>query len=161
MNKLAIYPGTFDPITNGHVNIIQKASKLFDNIIVAVAHDTGKSPLFSLEERTKLCQKAVQDIPNVQVESFAGLIVNYAEQKKSRTLIRGLRAVSDFEYELQQSLANKKLSPEIETIFFLPDFKNLYLSSSMVRQIISLGGDLKDFVPQAVGTAILAKMRKK
>ena len=161
MNKIAIYPGTFDPITNGHLNIIEKASKLFDKIIVAVAHDTGKSSLFSLAERTELCKKALQDFPKVKVESFTGLIVDFAKLCKSSTLIRGLRAVSDFEYELQQSLTNKKLSPEIETIFFLPDFKNLYLSSSIVRQVLSLGGNLQDFVPQAVYTAILDKTGKR
>ncbi len=161
MTNLAIYPGTFDPITNGHLNIVEKASKLFDKIIVAVANDTGKNSLFPLAERTDFCKKALQDFPNVEVESFTGMIVNYAKLRKSSTLIRGLRAVSDFEYELQQSLTNKKLSPEIETIFFLPDFKNLYLSSSIVRQILSLGGDLQDFIPKAVYTAILNKMEKR
>ncbi len=161
MSKVAIYPGTFDPITNGHLNIVEKASKLFDKLIVAVAHDTGKNSLFSLSERTELCQKAVCHFPNVQVESFTGLIVDYAKRKNSPTLIRGLRAVSDFEYELQQSLTNKKLSPEIETIFFLPDFKNLYLCSSIVRQLLSLGGDLKDFVPPAVEAAITTKLEKR
>ncbi len=161
MNNLAIYPGTFDPITNGHLNIIQKASKLFPKIIVAVANDTGKDPLFSLAERTSLCQKAIKKFPSVEVQSFSGLIVDFAKACGSNTLIRGFRAVSDFEYELQQSLTNKKLAPEIETIFFLPDFKNLYLSSSIVRQVLSLGGDLRDFVPKAVSTAIIKKMEKR
>lgn len=161
MNKIAIYPGTFDPITNGHLNIVEKASKLFENVIVAVANDTGKNPLFSLAERTTLCKKALAGFANVQVENFAGLIIDYAHKKNANTLIRGLRAVSDFEYELQQSLTNKKLSPEIETIFFLPDFKNLYLSSSIVRQVLSLGGDLKDFVPEAVEEAIIKKLGRK
>ncbi len=157
MNKIAIYPGTFDPITNGHINIIEKAGKLFDKVIVAVAYHTCKDSLFTLEERTQICKEALKNHPFVEVENFRGLIVDFANKKNADFLVRGLRAMGDFEYELQQSLTNKKLSPNLETIFFMPDFRNLYLSSSIVRQVLMLGGELEEFVPKTVLKAIANK----
>jgi len=155
--KLAIYPGTFDPITNGHLNIVEKASGIFPKVVLAVARDTAKKSLFSLNKRFELCTKATKHLDNVEVEKFSGLIVDFAQSKNARILIRGLRAVSDFEYELQQSLTNRKLNNRIETVFLLPDFRHLYLSSSIVRQVFLLGGDLGEFVPQDVKVAILEK----
>ncbi len=157
MNKIAIYPGTFDPITNGHINVIEKAGKLFEKVIIAVAYDTCKNSLFSLEERTEICKEALKVFPYVEVDSFKGLIVDFAHKKNANFLIRGLRAMGDFEYELQQCLTNKKLSSNLETIFFMPDFKNLYLSSSIVRQVMMLGGELEEFVPKSVIKAIAHK----
>jgi pantetheine-phosphate adenylyltransferase len=153
----AIYPGTFDPITYGHINILSKAVTIFDEVILAVAKVTGKHTLFSTDERYDLCLKATEHIPGIRVEKFDGLVINFAEQMQAHTIIRGLRAVSDFEYELQLSLMNKNLDQNIETIFLVPDAMYLYLSSSMVRQIVSLGGNLKNYIPFCVEEAILQK----
>ena len=159
--KIAIYPGTFDPVTFGHVNIVMKASQMFDEVVMAIAKDNYKETCFSLEERTKLCQEALKDIPNARAESFEGLVVDFAKKLGTNIMIRGLRAVSDFEYELQLALMNKKLSNEIETIFLVPRFEYLYLSSSMVRNIASVGGDVETLVPKCVADVLKQKRKLK
>ena len=153
----AIYPGTFDPLTLGHLNILEKACQIFDEVILAVADYTGKETLFTLEERYELCQKATEHIPNVVVSTFQGLFVEYAKSQNCRIMIRGMRAVSDFEYELSLAITNKKLNPEIETIFLVPSLKYMYLSSSMIRQLAALNGPLEDYVPACVADAMQKK----
>ena len=153
----AIYPGTFDPFTLGHLNILEKACNIFDEVILAVAEYTGKESLFNLQERYELCKKATGHIPNVIVSTFRGLFVDYAKSQNCKIMIRGMRAVSDFEYELSLAITNKKLNPEIETIFLVPSLKYMYLSSSIVRQLAELNGPLEDYVPACVANA----MRKK
>ena len=148
--RLAIYPGTFDPITNDHISIIHRAKHLFDKIIIAVAQDSGKKPLFSIEERVSMINTTFFSDHMVDVENFSGLLVDYVEKKNAKTILRGLRAVSDFEYEFQTSLMNRKLCPEIETIFLISDYKWLYISSTVVKTVASLGGDVTDFVPENV-----------
>ena len=153
----AIYPGTFDPFTLGHLNILEKACNIFDEVILAVAEYTGKESLFNLQERYELCKKATEHIPNVIVSTFRGLFVDYAKNQNCKIMIRGMRAVSDFEYEFSLAITNKKLNPEIETIFLVPSLKYMYLSSSTVRQLAELNGPLEDYVPACVADA----MRKK
>lgn len=152
-----IYPGTFDPITLGHVNILEKASDIFDEVILAVADYTGKNPMFNLEERYQLCREATEHLPRVHVMKFQGLFVDFARSQKCHLMIRGMRAVSDFEYELSLALTNKKLNPEIETIFLVPHLRYMYLSSSMIRQLAELNGPLDDFVPGCVAKAMKEK----
>ncbi len=158
MMKIAVYPGTFDPITYGHIDVLTKAAKIFDKVILAVASYTGKNTLFSLEKRYELCCLSTREIKNIEVESFDGLVVDYAQSKNASAMIRGLRAVSDFEYELSLTLMNKKLNNDIETMFFVPDSKYLYLSSTMIRQIVSLGGNTKEFIPPCVENALKQKL---
>lgn len=146
----ALYPGTFDPITLGHLDILKKALGLFDEVILAIADYTGKDPFMSLEERLDLCIQSTQGMPNLKVLSFSGLVVDLAHEMQCHTMIRGLRAVSDFEYELSLALTNKKLRYEIETVFLVPSLKYMYLSSSMVRQLADLNAPLEDFVPPPV-----------
>ena len=148
--RVAIYPGTFDPLTNGHANIIRRGLRMFDNIIVAVAADTGKSPLFSLEERVGMAEKVFAKEPNISVEPFQGLLVEYVARRNVHTVLRGLRAVSDFEYEFQMALANKKLYEGAETIFLAAGAEHMYLSSSLVKQIAHFGGDISGFVPDSI-----------
>lgn len=148
--RLAIYPGTFDPLTNGHANIVRRGLHMFDKIIVAVAADTGKSPLFTLEERVGMAETAFAREPDIVVEPFKGLLVEYVARRKARTILRGLRAVSDFEYEFQTSLLNRKLRPDIETLFLVSDYRWLYISSTIVKTVASLGGDVKGLVPDCV-----------
>lgn len=148
--KRAVCPGSFDPITNGHVDIIGRASKIFDTIYIAVIENPDKSSYFPLSDRVEMARGAVSHIKNVKVESFSGLLVDYAERVKANAVIRGLRAVSDFEYEFQMALTNRKMKPDLETIFFMTDYKYSYLSSSFVKQIARLGGKTKDMVPAAV-----------
>ncbi|HPR16767.1 MAG TPA: pantetheine-phosphate adenylyltransferase [Candidatus Cloacimonadota bacterium] len=159
--KLAIYPGTFDPITNGHIDVLEKAVKMFDKVILAVADYTGKNTIFDLEKRVEICRKALQHLPNVEVMPFHGLVVEFAKKVNARVMIRGLRAVSDFEYELSQALMNKKLNRAVDTVFFVPDNKYLYLSSTMVRQVVELGGDLKDMIPDNVEQELLIWQKQK
>jgi pantetheine-phosphate adenylyltransferase len=147
---LAVYPGSFDPPTNGHLDIIIRASRLFPKIIIAVTKNTNKKHAFSLQERTDLLQKITENLENVKVVSFSGLLVNYFERINSFVLIRGLRALSDFEYEFQMALMNRNLNKKIETIFLMPDQSYTFLSSSMVKEVAMLGGDTKDFVPECV-----------
>ncbi len=157
MKAIAIYPGTFDPITLGHMNILEKAAHMFDEVILAVADFTGKQTMFSLEERVALCLEASAGLANVKVESFKGLVVDFAKSKGSSVMIRGMRAMSDFEYELALALTNKKLAPELETIFMVPNLSFMYQSSSMIKQLALLGSDLRDYVPPCVINAFNQK----
>lgn len=153
--NIAIYPGTFDPITNGHVDIVERACKLFDQVIVAVAKNTAKQPFFDLKKRVALSQEALQHLPNVQVIGFARLLTHFAAEQHANIIIRGLRAVSDFEYEFQLAGMNRKLDPTIESIFLTPSEKYAYLSSTLVREIARLNGNVSDFVPACVLQALL------
>lgn len=148
--KIAIYPGSFDPVTNGHIDVIQRAARLFDKVIVAVIRNPEKKPRFSLKERVEVLKKSLAKYSNITVESFAGLLVAYAQKKKANIIVRGLRAVSDFDYEFQMALTNRKMAPEVETVFFMTDYKYSYLSSSFVKQIAMLGGDISELVPVPV-----------
>lgn len=155
--KIALYPGTFDPITNGHIDLIQRAARLFDTVIVAIAASSKKNPLFSLEERIELAQKVMADCPNVKVTGFDVLLVDFAKQQKANILIRGLRAISDFEYEFQLASMNRNLSSEIESLFLMPADEYSFISSSLVKEVSSLGGDISDFVHPVVNQALAEK----
>ena len=161
--RTAIYPGSFDPLTNGHLDVIERATKLFDRVIVAVAQNEGKKPLFSLKERVALVSRAIKDMPTVEVDSFANLLVDYVESRGALAIVRGLRAVSDFEFEFQLALMNRKLNEKIETIFMMPKGSYTFLSSRIVKEIARLGGDVSSFVPVHVEAALkrkLARVRK-
>ncbi len=163
--KLAIYPGTFDPITNGHLDVLERASRLFDHIIVTVARNTSKSPLLTPTERVDLIQRTVKACikasDKISVELFEGLIVDFAEEKKASAIIRGLRAISDFEYEFQMALVNRRLNSEVTTVFLMPNEKYTYLNSTIVKEVASFGGDISNFVPPLVEETIKAKLLKK
>jgi len=157
--KTAIYPGTFDPITNGHLDILARATKLFDKVIITVAANSSKNPLFTERERIDLIRQAAKGLRNVEVDTFTGLLVDYARRKKAKAIVRGLRVISDFEYEFQMALMNRKLHEEIETVFLMPNEKFTYLSSSIVREIARLNGDVQSFVPPVVLRALKKKLR--
>lgn len=159
--SIAIYPGSFDPVTLGHVDIIQRAAKMFDHVIVAVLVNMSKKPCFTIEERMELLKKATANIDNVEVAGFEGLLVDYAAARNASVIVKGLRAVSDFEYEFQQALTNKQLNSSVETIFLTTSVQNLYLSSSIVKQVAALGGDISSFVPACVHDEIYERLRKK
>ena len=144
--KTAVYPGTFDPITNGHTDLILRATRLFDHVVVAVAKDTGKAPVCGIDERVELARAAVEDMPAVEVVPFEGLLVNFCRDYGAKIVIRGLRAVSDFEFEFQLASMNRRLAPEIETIFLTPAEQYAFISSTLVREIARLGGDVSEFV---------------
>jgi pantetheine-phosphate adenylyltransferase len=154
MNITAIYPGTFDPITNGHADLLQRALKRFDRVIVAIAGSTGKSTCFSLAERVSLAETALAHLDHVEVVGFDGLLVKFAQEQGAGVILRGLRAVSDFEYEFQLASMNRKLAPDVETMFLTPDEGYSFISSSLVREIAALGGDVGAFVHPAVQTAL-------
>jgi pantetheine-phosphate adenylyltransferase len=149
-NRLAIYPGTFDPLTFGHVSLIKRGLDIFDTIVVAVAKDSTKNPLFSLEERTEMAQEYFKDQPRVTVEPFSGLLVSYVEEKGAKAILRGLRAVSDFEYEFQMALMNRKLSKQIQTVFLMTDYRWLFISSTIIKEAAKHGGDVRGLVPDNV-----------
>lgn len=157
--KLAIYPGTFDPITNGHLDIIERGLRIFDEIIVAVAPSQKKMPLFTLEERLDLIRAAVKDCMNVRVEAFNGLLVGYTKERGGVALIRGLRAVSDFEYELQMALMNRRLDTTVETVFMMPSEEFTFLTSTIVKEVASFGGSVKGLVPEVVERALKERFR--
>jgi len=158
--RTVIYPGSFDPLTNGHLDVIQRATKLFDKVIVAVAQNESKNPLFTLKERVKLAREATCHLPQVEVDSFDGLLVDYVESCGGQAVVRGLRAVSDFEFEFQLALMNRKLNERIETIFMMPKDTYTFLSSRIVKEIARLGGDVSSFVPANVQKALKAKLSK-
>ncbi|MBK6771779.1 MAG: pantetheine-phosphate adenylyltransferase [Ignavibacteria bacterium] len=151
MNKLvSIYPGTFDPVTNGHLDVIERASGLFEKVIVTIAVNQNKKPMFSESERKDMLINVTSHLKNVEVDFFEGLLVKYAEEKKAGVILRGLRAISDFEYEFQMSLTNRKLNPEINTVFLMPHEKYSYLNSSLVRELASFNANVKEFLPEYV-----------
>ena len=154
IGKIAVYPGTFDPLTNGHVSLVLRGLNLFDHIVVAVAADTSKGTVFSLEERVDLARKALAGHERVTVEPFDGLLVEYAENRGAHVILRGLRAVSDFEYEFQLALMNRKLKRKIETLFLMTDYRWLYISSTIVKDAAKHGGDVIDLVPEVVYKAL-------
>ncbi len=145
--NIAIVPGSFDPVTNGHLDIIKRTSELFDIVYVSILSNSSKNPLFSVGERISLIKRVTQDLPNVKVEGFTGLLVDYAREKNAKFIVKGLRAVTDFEYEFQMSLTNKQLAPEIETFFITTSAKYAYLSSSIVKEVAKYGGDFTEMVP--------------
>jgi pantetheine-phosphate adenylyltransferase len=155
--RTAIYPGSFDPLTNGHLDIIQRAARLFDRVIVAVAQNEDKKPLFTLTERLDLVRCALESFPNVQADSFDTLLVDYAKKQQGQAIIRGLRAVSDFEFEFQLALMNRKLDGDVETIFMMPRETYTFLSSRIVKEIARLGGNVSEFVPRHVRAALARK----
>ncbi|MFO1349756.1 MAG: pantetheine-phosphate adenylyltransferase [Gammaproteobacteria bacterium] len=157
MNVTAIYPGTFDPITKGHIDLVERGARMFSKIIVAVAPNPGKNPMFTLEERVVLARSVLGHMSNVEVRSFSGLLVNFAKTVGAKVIVRGLRAVSDFEYEFQLAAMNRRLQPEIETMFLTPAEQYSFLSSSMVREIAMLGGDVSAFVDPKVEAALIQK----
>ena len=156
--RTVIYPGSFDPLTNGHLDVIRRATKLFDRVIVAVALNDSKNPLFTLSERLELVKDCVAHMPNVEADSFDGLLVNYAEERSAQAIIRGLRAVSDFEFEFQLALMNRKLNERVETIFMMPKDTYTFLSSRIVKEIARLGGDVSAFVPPRVQDALISRL---
>jgi pantetheine-phosphate adenylyltransferase len=158
--RTAIYPGSFDPITNGHLDLVERAAKLFDRVVVAVAINESKKPLFSLKERVEMVRGAVQSIPNAEADSFDGLLVDYVERQGGHAIIRGLRAVSDFEFEFQLALMNRKLNERVETIFMMPKETYTFLSSHIIKEITRLGGDVRPFVSDSVRLAMAAKFKK-
>lgn len=157
--KTAVYPGSFDPVTNGHIDVIQRALKVFDRVVVAVLENKSKQPLFTIEERLDMAKQALANLKNVEVESFSGLLVDYLKKKKTAFTIRGLRAMSDFDYEFQMAIANKNMNPEIETIFIATDKKYFYLNSRLVKELARLGGPLSDLVPKHVEDALREKFK--
>lgn len=160
VQKIALYPGSFDPVTNGHLDIITRASRIFDKVIVAVLTNSAKKPAFSFEERVNMLKIAVKGLPNVEVKCFDGLLVDFVKQQNASVIVKGLRAVSDFEYEFQMALVNEKLAPDIETVFLATSDKYCFLSSSIVRDIARHGGSLEDFVPSELIQPIINKLRK-
>jgi pantetheine-phosphate adenylyltransferase len=158
--KIAVYPGSFDPITNGHVNLIERALEVFDKLIVAVAHNPNKSSLFSVEERLEMIQAALKNDPRVTVGSFEGLLVEFAEKQGARVIIRGLRALSDFEYEFQMTLMNRKLNRKVDTMFLMTGFKWFYTSSRIIKEAASLGGSVRGLVPEIVHQKLKGKFPK-
>lgn len=157
--KIAVYPGSFDPVTNGHLDIIERASKIFDKVIVGILQNSSKQPMFTVEERLALLQRVTTKLDNVEIDYFSGLLVNYMKRKHAKVIVKGLRAVSDFEYEFQMALMNNKLSPEIETLFMMTSSKYSYLSSSIVKEVARLGGCLKELVPEEIIPDIISKIR--
>ncbi|HEY9187214.1 MAG TPA: pantetheine-phosphate adenylyltransferase [Bacteroidota bacterium] len=159
--KIAIYPGTFDPITNGHIDVLERALEIFDTVIVAIAVNSSKIPLFTKEERLDILKNVLKDYPKVIVDSFDTLLMDYAKQKNATAIIRGLRAVSDFEYEFQMALMNRNIYPSASTVFLMPHEKYSFLNSTLIREISRLGGDISQFVPEYVKLKLEEKFKKK
>lgn len=159
MLKKAIYPGTFDPVTFGHIDLIKRASRIFDHVIVAVAHSSSKGTLFSVEERIGLLKGCVKGLKNVEVDDFDGLVVDYVKKSGANVMVRGLRMISDFEYEFQMALTNRKLADDIETIFMMPHEEYSYVSSKLIKEAAALGANLGDFIPKEVEAALKKKLK--
>ncbi|WAM32947.1 pantetheine-phosphate adenylyltransferase [Caldicellulosiruptor morganii] len=159
--KIGVYPGSFDPVTNGHLDIIERASKIFDKLIVAVLVNPNKTPVFDIDERVELLKETTEHLPNVEVKAFKGLLIDFMKQENARVIVKGLRAVSDFEYEFQMALLNKKLEPSIETIFMMTNSKYSYLSSSMVKEVARFGGCIEDLVPEKIARKVMRKLNMK
>jgi pantetheine-phosphate adenylyltransferase len=159
--KLAVYPGSFDPLTNGHVDIIERGTHLFDKIIVAILVNVDKSPLFSMQERVDIVRQVFEGRPNVEVDTFDGLLVDYVARRQADVIVRGLRALSDFEAEFQMALMNRRLSPDVETVFMMPAEKYTYISSRLIKEVFSLGGQVSGLVPEIVESRLRDKQLKK
>ena len=159
MSRIAVYPGSFDPLTRGHLDIIQRASRLFDHVIVAVSNNSAKKPVFSVSERIEMVENCIRDLPNADCDTFTGLLVDYLRKKKAKVLIRGLRVVSDMDYEFQLASFNRRLYKEVETVFLMPDDQYTYLASSMVREIARLGAGTDQFVPPFVARKLKLKLK--
>lgn len=159
MENTVICPGSFDPVTLGHIDIIKRASKMFDKVIVAVLVNMEKKPCFTTEERIALLEEVLSDLTNVEIVGFSGLLADYARERGAKAVVKGLRAMSDFEYEFQMALTNKKLNPELDTVFLTSDSQYMYLSSSMVKQVASLGGDISYFVPAEIHDQVYERLK--
>ncbi len=155
--KIAIYPGFFDPITNGHLSIITRGLEIFDKVIISILNNPQKAPLFSIDERISMIKQAVQDNPNIEVDTFGGLLVDYVIQKKANIILRGLRALSDFEYEFQMALMNRKLNRDVQSVFLMTDYKWFYISSTIIKEAASLQGDISGLVPELVNQKLKEK----
>jgi pantetheine-phosphate adenylyltransferase len=160
MGSRAMYPGTFDPFTNGHNDLVRRACRIFDHVVVAIAANPGKAPLFTLEQRMDLARQVLADVPNVEVAGYSGLTVNFAREHRLNAIVRGLRAVSDFEFEFQLATMNRHLSNEVETVFLTPTEQFNFISSTLIREIASLGGDIREFVHPLVADAIGQRLAK-
>src|SRR6202035_4612078 len=158
MPSLAVYPGSFDPLTNGHVDIISRGGRLFDRIIVAILVNAEKGPLFKMDERVEITRAVFRDHPNVEVDTFDGLLVDYVERRRAQVIVRGLRAVSDFEFEFQMALMNQRLSPKIQTVFMMPAEQYTYISSRLIKEVFSLGGRVNGLVPELVEERLRGKV---
>jgi pantetheine-phosphate adenylyltransferase len=159
MPTVAVFPGSFDPLTNGHVDIITRGTRLFDRIIVAILVNAEKQPLFSMEERVEIAREVFKDLPSVEVDTFAGLLVDYVERRNAHAIVRGLRAVSDFEYEFQMALMNQRLNGRIETVFMMPAEQYTYISSRLIKEVFALGGRVHGLVPDMVEERLRTKVR--
>ncbi len=155
--KIAIYPGFFDPITNGHLSIVTRGLEIFDKLIISILVNPQKAPLFSIDERISMIKQAVQDEPNIEVDTFGGLLVDYVIQKKANIILRGLRALSDFEYEFQMALMNRKLNRDVQSVFLMTDYKWFYISSTIIKEAASFGGDVSGLVPEFVNDKLKEK----
>jgi pantetheine-phosphate adenylyltransferase len=160
MPTLAVYPGSFDPLTNGHVDIISRGARLFDRIIVSILVNAEKSPLFSMDERVEITREVFKDQPNVEVDTFDGLLVDYVERRNAQVIVRGLRAVSDFEFEFQLALMNQRLNAKIQTVFMMPAEQYTYISSRLIKEVVSLGGRVHGLVPQLVEARLREKVKR-
>lgn len=159
--RIAVYPGTFDPLTRGHEDLLRRCARLFDHIILGVAESRGKQPLFSLDERVEIAREVLGDLPNIEVVGFSGLLIDFVREHGASVIIRGLRAVSDFEYEFQMAGMNRRLHPDVETLFLTPGEENMFLSATMVREIGLLGGDVSTFVHPSVAQRIRQKLAER
>lgn len=158
--NIAIYPGSFDPVTNGHLDIIERTASTFDKVIVAILVNSSKTPTFSIEEKIDMLKKATAHIPNVEIEFFDGLLVDFVRKKEAKVIVKGLRAISDFEYEFQMAMLNKSVAPDIETLFMMTNNKYSYLSSSIVKELGRLGANISEYVPEAIIDNVIEKLRK-